>query len=432
MNLKTACLFISILIPLVLEANTLSFTAQNIGAGQKQIDVTKTYSGLSVGSDYVFSFDVLGVNKPIQISDGTTILVVNSVGSYSISFTTTSTNQGFNFFHQSGGQPAKIEMDNLVITKSEEITELACTNVSNNDYRYGFNGMGKDDEVKSGVGNHYDFGARCYDSRLGRWLTIDPLQRKYPSMSPYIYVGNNVIKFTDPNGNDIIVTGESATDFTSMVSGFTTNIVVSRDETTGKLSYTYKEGQTKDNLSEFEKTLVKGIDQTDVIDVVAIKNSDKVLFDSDVRDGGTNEVDMGDFALLNGKEKFKEALVGHFLEERATSTSDFGKAHNEGIKKEEKILQEKYPGITARSANLVRQDIKGYEVKNADGSTTHYFKLLDYGSTTAGNSNALFIQYDTKAGDQPNLNSPTGVVTFKVIVKEIYKSDAIPDSDIEQ
>jgi hypothetical protein len=35
------------------------------------------------------------------------------------------------------------------------------------DYRYGFNGMEKDDEVKNGKGNSYDFGARMYDSRLG-------------------------------------------------------------------------------------------------------------------------------------------------------------------------------------------------------------------------------------------------------------------------
>lgn len=33
------------------------------------------------------------------------------------------------------------------------------------DYRYGFNGMEKDDEVK-GSGNSYDFGARMYSSTL--------------------------------------------------------------------------------------------------------------------------------------------------------------------------------------------------------------------------------------------------------------------------
>jgi RHS repeat-associated protein len=72
---------------------------------------------------------------------------------------------------------------------------------SSNAYRYGFNGMEKDDEVK-GSGNSYDFGARIYDSRLGRWLSMDPLQAKYPSLSPYNFVANNPIKFVDYDGKD--------------------------------------------------------------------------------------------------------------------------------------------------------------------------------------------------------------------------------------
>ncbi len=39
------------------------------------------------------------------------------------------------------------------------------------DYRYGFNGMEMDNE-KNGNGNTMDFGARIYDSRLGRWFSV--------------------------------------------------------------------------------------------------------------------------------------------------------------------------------------------------------------------------------------------------------------------
>ncbi len=66
-------------------------------------------------------------------------------------------------------------------------------------YRFGFNGMERDDEIK-GSGNSYDFGARIYDSRLGRWLAADPAFMLYPSVGPYISVGNNPIYFIDPNG----------------------------------------------------------------------------------------------------------------------------------------------------------------------------------------------------------------------------------------
>ncbi len=71
-------------------------------------------------------------------------------------------------------------------------------------YRYGFNGMERDDEMK-GSGNSYDFGARIYDSRLGRWMSTDAFEAKYPYVSPYNYSLNNPIYFTDPDGNEIEV-----------------------------------------------------------------------------------------------------------------------------------------------------------------------------------------------------------------------------------
>jgi len=66
-------------------------------------------------------------------------------------------------------------------------------------YRYGMNGMEKDDEIV-GSGNNYDFGARHYDSRLGRWWSVDPLASAFPNMSPYAAFNNNPLRFTDPTG----------------------------------------------------------------------------------------------------------------------------------------------------------------------------------------------------------------------------------------
>jgi RHS repeat-associated protein len=60
-----------------------------------------------------------------------------------------------------------------------------------------------DNEAK-GEGNSYDFGARMYDPRIGRWLTIDPFAAKYPNISPYVFVGNMPIIASDPNGKEII------------------------------------------------------------------------------------------------------------------------------------------------------------------------------------------------------------------------------------
>ena len=78
-------------------------------------------------------------------------------------------------------------------------------NASTSNYRFGFNGMEVDDEVK-GDNNSLDFGARIYDPRIGRWLSPDALEKKYPDWSPYNYAIDNPIVFIDPDGNDVTIT----------------------------------------------------------------------------------------------------------------------------------------------------------------------------------------------------------------------------------
>ncbi len=68
-------------------------------------------------------------------------------------------------------------------------------------YRYGFNGMEKDDEV-SGSGNSYTTYFRAYDSRLGRWKSIDPLVKRYPNHSPYESVASSPILLYDSDGKN--------------------------------------------------------------------------------------------------------------------------------------------------------------------------------------------------------------------------------------
>jgi RHS repeat-associated protein len=64
----------------------------------------------------------------------------------------------------------------------------------------GFNGKRKDNEI-NGEGNSYDFGARIYDSRLGRWLSIDVEFQKSPGWTPYRFAFDNPLKYIDQEGN---------------------------------------------------------------------------------------------------------------------------------------------------------------------------------------------------------------------------------------
>jgi RHS repeat-associated protein len=70
---------------------------------------------------------------------------------------------------------------------------------SSESYRYGFNGQEKDDEIK-GSGNSINYLARIYDTRLGKFLSVDPLTRSYPELSPYQFASNTPIWAIDLDG----------------------------------------------------------------------------------------------------------------------------------------------------------------------------------------------------------------------------------------
>lgn len=76
---------------------------------------------------------------------------------------------------------------------------LPGRNGNNGDYRYGFNGMEQDEEVKNNPGNSYTTHFRSYDPRLGRWLSMEPKIVAWES--PYASFRNNPILFNDPLGD---------------------------------------------------------------------------------------------------------------------------------------------------------------------------------------------------------------------------------------
>ncbi len=71
-------------------------------------------------------------------------------------------------------------------------------------YRYGFQDKEKDDELK-GNNNSYDFDARIYDPLVGRWLSGDPLENKYPSLSTYNFCNNNPVMYVDHTGKSWVL-----------------------------------------------------------------------------------------------------------------------------------------------------------------------------------------------------------------------------------
>ena len=69
-----------------------------------------------------------------------------------------------------------------------------------NAYTYGFNGKEKDSDGEWGSSTHYDYGFRIYNPSIGKFLSVDPLTRSFPSWTPYSYSMDRPIDGVDLDG----------------------------------------------------------------------------------------------------------------------------------------------------------------------------------------------------------------------------------------
>ncbi|GIV45117.1 MAG: hypothetical protein KatS3mg035_2240 [Bacteroidia bacterium] len=66
-------------------------------------------------------------------------------------------------------------------------------------YRFGFQGQEGDDEV-FGTNNLWAYKYRLHDARLGRFFSVDPLLKNYPSSRSYVFANNNPIRYNEFDG----------------------------------------------------------------------------------------------------------------------------------------------------------------------------------------------------------------------------------------
>ena len=63
-------------------------------------------------------------------------------------------------------------------------------------YKYRYNGK----EQLSSFQGRYDYGFRMYDAGVARFLSVDPLTKKYPELTPYQFASNTPIQAIDLDG----------------------------------------------------------------------------------------------------------------------------------------------------------------------------------------------------------------------------------------
>jgi len=76
----------------------------------------------------------------------------------------------------------------------------------NSSFRYGFNDKENDNDIENGA---QDYGMRINDVRLGRFLSIDPITKKYPELTPYQFASNTPIWGVDIDGLEVKIYTET-------------------------------------------------------------------------------------------------------------------------------------------------------------------------------------------------------------------------------
>ena len=120
------------------------------------------------------------------------------------------------------------------------------TEVSQKRYKY----VGKERDEETGL---YYYGARYYAAWLCRFVSVDPLQFKYPHYTPYQYAGNKPVSYIDLDGLEEAkkeeVGGAQSLQSVINIGDYLQNSPVKRDETNRQLPDSPKSLNRKDPSS---------------------------------------------------------------------------------------------------------------------------------------------------------------------------------------
>jgi RHS repeat-associated protein len=181
--------------------------------GNGVLGATRQFTVTNTGTNYVLSFNFdsgnLNSDMRVRITNSSNVVVFTqnignlpqnistfysynisnlAAGNYTVSFERIGNNSNNRFFF----------IDNVKLTYDTQTT-VTTTNCLLADYRYGFQGQEKDDEIK-GEGNSVNYKYRMHDPRIGRFFAVDPLAPQYPSNSPYAFSENVVINAGELEG----------------------------------------------------------------------------------------------------------------------------------------------------------------------------------------------------------------------------------------
>ena len=255
-------------------------------------------------------------------------------------------------------------------------------------YRFHFNGKETDNEVY-GEGNVYDYGARIYDSRLGRWLSVDGRAKDYVPFSPYIFALNSPIYFKDADGN-VVVDGKGNP---------VTVSVTQASDGTATATFEFAEGTSQEVIDNFNNNagrVIKSMIQTKtgrqiVDEMIKIKDHVKIEIsderpigeDGNLKLGETDLETIGEDAKTGEQYKVLIIKIYHNNIDQATKDADSeqsDKWESTKMNKEQKIgAVGVHEGTHSTKHYSIEAQLKDKTIKETEAKSMEYQAIDEYG-----------------------------------------------------
>jgi RHS repeat-associated protein len=254
-----------------------------------------------------------------------------------------------------------------------------------------FRFTGKELDEETGL---YYYGARYLDPRVSRWLSADPAMGDYIPEAPadeearrrngnlpgmggiynyvnlhaYHYAGNNPVRYIDPDGRELEITGTER-NISDLIRQFENASGLKLDIAEGKVRITDNEKAT----GEVASLLRQAIEHNKTITLNAVSDRGGIFFDV-FDDIGKATIDVSDFDIANDAYPGKsvgDSLLAHVLGEQiysVTNNADYITSHENGGVTAEK----RYWGGNTRIFSGTAADSKYWAARTPHGNFGFY------------------------------------------------------------
>jgi RHS repeat-associated protein len=293
------------------------------------------------------------------------------------------------------------------------ISSKALTGAAENKFKY--NGKEEQrEEFSDGSGLEWlNFHARNYEPQIGRWHNIDLLADKYFSISTYVYVANNPIRYIDPDGRQI-------KDPDDIVKNYKAQLINYKTALQGMIDDGSIDVELGGKLMSFYTTTLEEISKLEKSNQVYT-----IFLDNSIKEGGMSyELSTGEIKIGIGDNNI--GLVGHELKHAyqyekgqvslLVDNSGYGKLYDISDETESYNRERALGGI--QFFHSPNQVVQGYPLKMSDDDVRNFGKTMTPPA------------YETLPSGPIDINSKEGKALRKqtieagkagVPVQEVYK-----------